>query len=367
MNLRLETVSKRYSSLRGTTDALSDVNLEIKDGEFFVILGPSGCGKSTLLNLIAGLERPTGGSIFFGERAVCTAARGFCLEPGERNVAMVFQNYALYPHLNAYGNIAFPLKTRRTPAEETDRLVREAADRVGIGHLLAARPKELSGGERQRVAIARAIVRKPNVFLLDEPLSNLDARLRLSTRSSLKTLQRNLGITTVYVTHDQTEAMSLGDRIAVMRDGRVEQVDAPQALYDKPATPFVAGFVGSPPMNLFQGLLVVESGGAFLEIEGSDARLPLGGRTIPPETAGRPITVGVRPEDVSVVPTQEEGGWVGTVEACEWLGRESVFRVRQGPLVITVLAREGHPAEGASVTLKLDPNKFHLFDPGGRV
>jgi multiple sugar transport system ATP-binding protein len=222
--------------------AVNEVNLEIQDGEFFVLLGPSGCGKSTLLNLAAGLERPTGGEIWIGDQLVAAPPKRIFLSPRERNVAMVFQSYALYPHMTVFENISFPLEMAGDNSKTIEKSVKEAADRVAIAHLLGARPSERSGGQRQRVAIARAIVRRPSLFLLDEPLSNLDVRLRVSTRNEIKALQRSLGVTTLYVTHDQEEAAALADRIALIREGQIEQIGTPQELQENPATPFAREF-----------------------------------------------------------------------------------------------------------------------------
>ena len=250
MILSFHAVSKTFLSLRGPVPAVRDVDLLVEDGELFVLLGPSGCGKSTVLNLAAGLERPTSGEIRFDGGIVASRERRIFVPPGKRNVAMVFQGYALYPHLNVRENIAFPLRVAGEARGEIDRAVARTASMLGIGELLKSRPSELSGGQRQRVAIARALVRRPRLFLLDEPLSNLDASLRTATRVELRRLQRSLEVTTLYVTHDQTEAMTLGDRIALLRDGSVLQVGTPRDLYENPRTPFAASFIGPYPMNL---------------------------------------------------------------------------------------------------------------------
>src|SRR5262252_1294918 len=246
----LEQISKQF----GNVLAVNNVTLEIPDRQFTVLVGPSGCGKTTCLRLVAGLEEATAGNIYIGERLVNDVA------PKDRDIAMVFQNYALYPHMTVYDNMAFGLRLRKYPRPEIDRRVKEAAEMLGIQELLSRKPKQLSGGQRQRVALGRAIVREPQVFLMDEPLSNLDAKLRVQTRAQIATLQAKLGTTTVYVTHDQTEAMTMGHRIAVMRDGLLQQLDTPQTLYDRPSNLFVAGFIGSPAMNFFPGQLASESG-----------------------------------------------------------------------------------------------------------
>ncbi len=244
-SVRLEHVFKRF----GNVDAVSDVNLDIADQEFLVLLGPSGCGKTTTLRMVAGLEELSEGSIFIGDREVSQVA------PKDRDIAMVFQNYALYPHMTVYENMAFGLKLRKVPRPEIERRVKEAADILGLDTLLTRKPKELSGGQRQRVALGRAIVREPKAFLMDEPLSNLDAKLRTQTRVELKRLHQRLGATILYVTHDQPEAMTMGTRIVVMRDGVVQQVDTPDGIYNRPANQFVATFVGTPAMNLLPGEL----------------------------------------------------------------------------------------------------------------
>src|SRR5215217_4535162 len=246
----LDHVSKIF----GEVKAVNDLTIQIHDKEFLVLVGPSGCGKSTALRLIAGLEEATAGDIYIGDRRVNDVA------PKDRDIAMVFQSYALYPHMTVYDNLAFGLKLRRTPKSEIDRRVKEAAEILGLGNLLARKPKQLSGGQRQRVALGRAIVREPQVFLMDEPLSNLDAKLRVQTRAELIKLHQRLQTTVIYVTHDQVEAMTMGSRIAVMRDGILQQLDTPQSLYDRPANTFVAGFIGSPSMNFFDAKVVSDGG-----------------------------------------------------------------------------------------------------------
>lgn len=284
----VRNVSKHFGSL----GAVNKVTLEIQDGEFFVLVGPSGSGKTTLLRMIAGLEEITEGEILIGERLVND------LPPAERDVAMVFQNYALYPHMSAYENIAYSLKLRRLSKKEIERRVQSTAQLLGIKDKLKKRPKELSGGERQRVALGRAIVREPQVFLYDEPLSNLDARLRVHMRAELQALQRRLKTTTVYVTHDQVEAMTLGHRVAVMHDGQVQQVDTPQNLYAKPANTFVATFIGSPPMNLLSGHLQEQEGKLSVVGEGFDWEIDSARVSQLHAHIGRSVLVGLRPEDL---------------------------------------------------------------------
>src|ERR687883_430545 len=264
-SVTLDHVTKRF----GEVTAVNDVNINVNDKEFLVLVGPSGCGKSTTLRLIAGLEELSSGNIYIGDRLVNDVA------PKDRDIAMVFQSYALYPHMSVYDNLAFGLKLRKTPKKEIDRRVHEAAEILGIGTLLNRKPKQLSGGQRQRVALGRAIVREPKVFLMDEPLSNLDAKLRVQTRAELIKLHQRLQTTVIYVTHDQTEAMTMGHRIAVLRDGVLQQLDTPQTLYDRPSNMFVAGFIGSPAMKLFAAKLSANGGnGMYVEADSVKVEIP---------------------------------------------------------------------------------------------
>jgi multiple sugar transport system ATP-binding protein len=314
--LDLEKVVKCYP---GNVRAVDDLTLSVAEGEFVVLAGPSGCGKTTTLRLIAGLEEPSGGRIAIAGRAMGSVA------PKDRDVAMVFQNYALYPHLSVQANLAFGLRMRRTGRAEIRRRVVEAADMLGLGPLLSRRPSELSGGQRQRVALGRAIVRRPKIFLFDEPLSNLDAGLRADMRRQIRQLQARLGTTTVYVTHDQTEAMTLGQRIAVLRAGRIQQVADPLTLYQRPANRFVAGLIGSPAMNFFDGRIERRDGG--LLFDAGDFRLPIpdaAKETLAP-LAGRPITLGIRPEHIGLPAAEPHASELpirATVEAVEPLGPE---------------------------------------------
>src|ERR671912_3005481 len=284
-DLHLDRVRKRYGAL----DILHGIDLHVGDGEFVVLVGPSGCGKSTLLRMIAGLETISDGEVKIGDRVVNQ------VEPADRDIAMVFQNYALYPHMNVYNNMAYGLRNRGTPKPEIDERVREAARILAIEPYLARRPRELSGGQRQRVAMGRAIVRKPHVFLFDEPLSNLDAKLRVQMRIEIKRLQRALGVTAVYVTHDQIEAMTLSDKLVVMNQGVIEQIGTPSEVYRRPATRFVATFIGSPPMNILEGMVegpgLVSVGGSLLPVAGMRRDLKTNTR----------VDVGIRPEDVRVL------------------------------------------------------------------
>ncbi len=346
MSLLLKGVSKTYRSVfRGKVEALRGVDLSVEKGEFFVILGPSGCGKSTLLNLVAGLEEPTEGEIYIGDRLV--AGRGVLLQPKERAVAMVFQSYALYPHMSAFDNIAFPLRVGGVKGAELERRVREVSELLGIGDLLRAKPAELSGGEKQRVAIARALVRKPRILLLDEPLSNLDAQLRQRMRVELKRIQRELDLTTLYVTHDQTEAMSLADRLAVMREGRIVQVGHPLDVYREPASSFVAGFIGFPPMNILR---------RKVRRDGERAWVQLFGTTVEVKTDREEIRVGVRPEEIHLM---EKGEF--PVELVECLGDETLIHVRvKGERVVVKVHGHTPLKEGERVSLRAE--RVHIFE-----
>ena len=330
---------------------LDDVSLEIRDGELLVLIGPSGCGKTTLLRCIAGLEDPTRGTISIDGRVV----NG--VEPRDRDIAMVFQSYALYPHMTVRDNLAFGLRMRKTPAAEVEARIAEVAAMLEIEHLLARLPRELSGGQRQRVAMGRAVVRRPKVFLFDEPLSNLDAALRQQMRVELLRLHRRLGATMVYVTHDQVEAMTLADRIVIMQKGHIEQVGGPQDLYDRPANVFVARFLGTPEMNTLPGQLL---GGRFRDGEsGIAADAPGGGDGA--------ATLGVRAEDLGLGAWGEAGTFPAQVEVIEQLGWENLLPLRVGGrmLVARVEAKRSPPV-GAAVGLRLWPGRWHLFVEGTR-
>ena len=336
-------LTKKY----GQVLAVDALDLTIDHGEFMVLLGPSGCGKTTTLNMIAGLEEITAGTLSFDDTEVTWTP------PHRREVAMVFQSYALYPNKTVRENIAFPLRLRRQPAAEIDRAVAAAAEQLEITHLLARRPNELSGGQRQRVALGRAIVRQPAVFLMDEPLSNLDATLRLSMRGLIKRLHQELKSTFVYVTHDQAEAMTLADRIAVMRGGLIQQLDTPEGIYERPVNLFVAGFLGSPPINLIEG--VIEDG-AFTR---GDWRLPL---AHPPEE-GRPVILGLRPEDV-VAPTPGLPRIDARVTLVSPLGSETHLDVlAAGGISLTLrVPKDWRAAVGDSIGFGIDPARLHVFD-----
>lgn len=358
--VRLQGVSKVFD---GGQSALSDVTLAAEDGEFLVLLGPSGCGKSTLLRVIAGLEEATTGDIFIG------GTRVNHVPPKDRDIAMVFQNYALYPHMTVYKNMAFGLMLRHVPRSEIDRRVNEAAEILGIKHLLDRKPKALSGGERQRVAVGRAIVRQPKVFLFDEPLSNLDAQLRVQMRSELLRLHQRLGTTMIYVTHDQVEAMTMGQRVAVLFNGRVQQVDSPLSVYHKPSNRFVAGFVGSPAMNFLDGEVHNEHDGTVsIGLFDGTCRiaLPTAYRALLEPYVGKKIDVGVRPEALGIAVDSPPhcDAISGRITLVETLGADmNVFVEFKGQtLVIRASAMEQY-RPGASAWVTLPPEALYFFDP----
>lgn len=361
MQVKLINLTKKFFSLRGVVTALREINLQIKDKELFVLLGPSGCGKSTLLNLIAGLEKPTYGEIFFDDRIVASKKKRIFLSPKERNVAFVFQNYALYPHLNVFENIAFPLRISGLKEKVIKGEVEKVASTLEITDLLPARPKELSGGQRQRVAIARAIVRKPNIFLLDEPLSNLDANLRVSMRAEFKNLQRQLGITTIYVTHDQTEAMSLGDRIALLREGEIVQVDTFRGLYNNPVNAFAAQFIGYPPMNLFKTSFVEEEGRYLVFIGERKIALPEEKKEVLKRLRTNSFFLGIRPEHIYISSSENYSSLKAEVVSIEPLGRETLIYLRAGKFNLTAFAPNKNIKEKDTVNIRFDLNKSHIF------
>ncbi len=337
----------------GSRPAVDKLDLEVADGEFLVLVGPSGCGKSTSLRMLAGLEEVDEGRVFIGERDVTDVA------PKDRDIAMVFQNYALYPHMTVAENMGFALKIAGVGKEERATRVLEAARLLDLEEYLDRKPKALSGGQRQRVAMGRAIVRSPQVFLMDEPLSNLDAKLRVQTRTQIASLQRRLGVTTVYVTHDQTEALTMGDRIAVLKDGILQQVGSPRDLYENPVNAFVAGFIGSPAMNLFP--LDLAQGG-----------ITFGTKLVPIETAalgkahGNEVTIGIRPEDIIVAPEDGKGLKV-SVDLVEELGADGYLygHAEIGGKHTDIVARvdgRNHPNAGDTITLAPKPGHVHLFD-----
>ncbi|HEX9670548.1 MAG TPA: sn-glycerol-3-phosphate ABC transporter ATP-binding protein UgpC [Thermoanaerobaculia bacterium] len=342
----------------GPVTVIEHLDLAVRDREFMVLVGPSGCGKSTALRMIAGLEEITAGTISIGGRVVNDVA------PKDRDIAMVFQSYALYPHMTVRQNLEFGLKIRKTPREEMERRVREAAEILGVTELLDRKPKQLSGGQRQRVAVGRAIVRKPAVFLFDEPLSNLDAKLRVQMRAEISKLQKTLETTTVYVTHDQIEAMTMGHRIAVMRAGALQQVGTPLEVYERPANLFVAGFIGTPPMNFVPGTLA-DGGAAFVA---SGFRLPVPERLRASAGGdGRRVVLGIRPENIREPGRAERGGptlpLTAKVEFVEPLGHEVIVHGRVGEdLLVAKVDPHRAPTMGAEFPLVLDLDAIHFFD-----
>ncbi|MDD6278352.1 MAG: ABC transporter ATP-binding protein [Ruminococcus sp.] len=367
--LTLKGIYKKYP---GGVVAVSDVNLEIRDKEFIVLVGPSGCGKSTTLRMIAGLEEISEGELYIGDRLVNDIA------PKDRDIAMVFQNYALYPHMTVFENMAFGLKLRKVPKDEIERKVNEAAKILDLTHLLDRKPKAMSGGQRQRVALGRAIVRSPQVFLLDEPLSNLDAKLRAQMRTEISKIHKKLGTTFIYVTHDQTEAMTMGDRIVCMKDGFVQQIDTPQNLYENPTNKFVAGFLGSPQMNFIDAVLKEEFGQYIVEFGSNDSRTQKGVKyqIIVPESKATPeladyvnkeVILGVRPEsihDEEMYLSNATTGIIDTqVEITEMMGAETyLYLLCEGiPLTARVSPRST-ARPGDEIKVAIDPNRIHLFD-----
>ena len=369
-SLSLRSIYKKYP---GGVVAVSDVNLEIKDKEFIILVGPSGCGKSTTLRMIAGLEEISEGELYIGDRLVNDVA------PKDRDIAMVFQNYALYPHMTVFENMAFGLKLRKVPKDEISRKVEEAARSLDISHLLDRKPKALSGGQRQRVALGRAIVREPQVFLLDEPLSNLDAKLRAQMRTEISKLHQKLGTTFIYVTHDQTEAMTMGDRIVVMKDGFIQQVDSPQNLYSNPVNLFVAGFMGSPQMNFVDAVLRKIEGKYTIEFGSEDTKTSRGVKyyvELPEATVDenvlsnyvdKEIIMGIRPENIHdeemFISSAKTGIIDADVEITEMMGAEVYLYLNcQGiPLTARVDPRStARPQD--TIKVALDPNKVHIFD-----
>jgi len=347
-SVTIKNLSKKFFTIRrGTVGALKSINLYIEAGKFFVLLGPSGCGKSTLLNIIAGIEKPSEGEIKFGNDTVVSVEHKIFMSPKERDVAMVFQSYALYPHMTAEENISFPLRIAGMKKDEIKNKVNKAAGILEISGILEAKPGELSGGQRQRVALGRAIVREPNILLLDEPLSNLDAMLRITMRSELKEIQRELKLTTIYVTHDQTEAMSLGDSVAVLREGEVQQDGTPHEIYNKPENLFVARFMGSPPMNILSMELLNRADKEIKRIEKIKNHNPV---------------VGLRPEDVKIVPVTE-GILNGNLKMIGPAGSESLLYLSvHGENIIAKISEGISYNEGDRIGIRFDESKLLLFD-----
>ena len=369
-SLSLRNVYKRYP---GGVTAVSDFNLEIKDKEFIILVGPSGCGKSTTLRMVAGLEEISEGEVYIGDRLVNDVA------PKDRDIAMVFQNYALYPHMTVFDNMAFGLKLRKTPKDEIKRRVEEAARILDITHLLERKPKALSGGQRQRVALGRAIVREPKVFLLDEPLSNLDAKLRAQMRTEISKLHQRLGTTFIYVTHDQTEAMTMGTRIVVMKSGLVQQVDTPQNLYLYPCNLFVAGFIGSPQMNFIEAKLLKEGADFFVEFGSEDTKTRAGVKykiKLPADKnkndclaayVDKEVIMGIRPENVhneeDLIAANPDGIVEANVEVTELMGAETYLYMNcEGQSINARVAPTNTAKPGDKIQIALETSKIHLFD-----
>jgi multiple sugar transport system ATP-binding protein len=359
-NVKFEHVYKRFNKV----EVVHDITMDIKDKEFLVLVGPSGCGKSTCLRMIAGLEEVTDGEIYIGDKIVNN------VDPKDRDIAMVFQNYALYPHMTVYDNMAFGLKLRHIPSQDIKKRVEDAADILGLQKLLQRKPKELSGGQRQRVALGRALVRSAQVFLLDEPLSNLDAKLRVQTRAEISKIHQRVQTTFVYVTHDQTEAMTMGTRIAVLNAGIIQQLGPPQDLYDHPTNLFVAGFIGSPAMNFFDNVRVVADGDSTKIIIGD-----VGQVEVPPlyapatrEAAGKKLILGVRPEnfeDLSLLTEDRRNGSTmkAPVDVVEHLGSELlVYMTAQGKSMVARVDPRSRARTGADIKLHIDADTIHLFD-----
>jgi len=349
----LEDVVKSF----GEVKAVNGISLKIEDKELLILLGPSGSGKTTMMRLIAGLDEITAGNIYIGGKLVNE------LRPRERDIAMVFQSYALYPHFTVYDNIAFPLRMRKTSKADTDAQVRKTAELLGLSDLLKRRPKQLSGGEQQRVALGRALVREPKVFLMDEPLSNIDAKLRLYMRAELKALQKRLGITTIYVTHDQVEAMTMGDRIALMDKGSLLQVGTPDEIYSHPSTEFVGGFIGSPPMNLIPCSILKKNNHLFLDassftVDVTEMRSSIEGK------ASSEVTLGIRPESISVSSDKTADGIEGKVYVIEPLGSEVILDIKVNGTIIKVLShlKTVKVSPGDNIRLAFDHDGIVVFD-----
>lgn len=351
--LVLDNLTKRF----GHVIAVNRVSMQVEAGEFVTLLGPSGCGKSTTLNMIAGLETIDEGRIFIGEQIVNN------LQPKDRDIAMVFQNYALYPHMTVYENIAFPLKARRTPRVDIPRIVENVSNILGIKELLARLPKQLSGGQRQRVALGRAMVRCPKVFLMDEPLSNLDARLRIHMRAELRHLHDTLKITTIYVTHDQAEAMTLSDRIAILNQGVLQQIGTPRQVYEQPTNIFVSGFLGNYPMNFFDGTL---RGGENAHVDSGDLRYeltPTMAAYLTRESKADKVTLGARPEHVRIVLAEEPNGFPGEIYVVEQMGSDTLVDVLIGARHFLARMEPGFPGRpGDRAWVALDPTRLYIFD-----
>ena len=357
-SLQLKNIYKRYA---GGVTAVSDFTLDIADKEFVILVGPSGCGKSTTLRMIAGLEEISEGELYIGDKLVNDVA------PKDRDIAMVFQNYALYPHMTVFENMAFGLKLRKTPKAEIKKRVQEAARILDIEHLLERKPKALSGGQRQRVALGRAIVREPKVFLMDEPLSNLDAKLRVQMRTEISKLHQRLQTTFIYVTHDQTEALTMGTRIVVMKDGLIQQVDTPQNLYNDPVNMFVAGFIGSPQMNFCDAVLEKTADGTVVKFGSHSVKLTAEKAAKVEDYIGKTVVMGIRPEDMyddeDSLAKFSEADFKANVEVTELMGAETYLYLTVDGISFTARVKPDSKSErNQTIDICLDPAKIHLFD-----
>lgn len=359
----VKVVIKNLTKKFGEVIAVKNLDLDIKDKEFFILLGPSGCGKSTALLCIAGLVKPDEGEIWLDNKLVTSPEHDVQVPPQEREVAMVFQDYALYPHMTVYQNIAFPLEVRKKSKGEIEKGVKATAELLGIPRLLDRKPKQLSGGQRQRVALGRAIVREPKIFLMDEPLANLDAKLRVRMRIELKKLHQKLGTTTVYVTHDQVEAMSIGDRVAVLKDGVLQQVSTPKELYDAPRNIFVAGFIGSPAMNMLEGNLVKKNETLMIDLEVSMFELPTWAEEKMKEAKESKVILGFRPEHISLARKYQKNAIEAKVDMLELIGRELHVHLTAGECSFVAITMPTEDVKvGENVWMVLDEEKIHIFD-----
>jgi multiple sugar transport system ATP-binding protein len=361
VSITVKNLAKKY----GNTIAVKDLNLQIKDKEFFVFLGPSGCGKTTALFAIAGLIKVDAGEIRIEDEVVTSAEQGIHKPPQRREIAMVFQDYAIYPHMTVFDNIAFSLMIRKVNKKEIEERVKKTAELLGISHLLSRKPKQLSGGQRQRVALGRAIVRKPKVFLMDEPLANLDAKLRVQTRTELKKLQRDLGVTTIYVTHDQVEAMTMADRIMVLREGSVEQIGTVDELYNHPSNLFVAGFIGSPEMNFIDCTLVDKTNRLWLDAKEFKIPLPAEMSSKLRSYIGEEVTMGIRPEDLyenkCAKGAEPENAVRMTLDLFEPVGAYLLLHLRVGRIPFVATVNRTEATVGQEVVIEIDLGKIHAF------
>lgn len=358
--ITLKNIVKAYDGKKESGRAVDGLNLEIKKGEFVALLGPSGCGKTTTLMMLAGLLKPTSGEIFFGERMVNH------VEPKDRNIGMVFQSYALYPHLTVRDNIAFPLRERKMKKPEAYERAKEISRIVQIDHLLDRKPAQLSGGQQQRVAMARALAKNPEILLLDEPMSNLDARLKLDVRDEIRKLQRELGVTTIIVTHDQEEALAISDRVAILNDGKIQQYAPPNELFSQPVNLFVASFLGNPPMNLIPGTVQKNDGEQFIVTNGFQFRIPAA-RELGAEHYGKPIMLGLRPHDITLTDASDALGIPMKVDLVEHLGSGKLVKVvdpgkKLDGMVRLLTDNETDARSGDTVYMRIREDKFHVFD-----